>query len=161
MINVERVLYIIGGGNMDVVLKAGCILLNIERDKIALVSINGEYSFPKGHLEKGETIKECARRETIEETGHDVEIIGEEIAITNYISSVSGENVENHLFFAIDLGTTHKIIDENDKECTEWFEIDEVEEKLAFQNLKNTWKEIKPKIIQMSDDIKNKSKYND
>ena len=142
---------------MDVVLKAGCILLNIEKNQIALVSIKGAYSFPKGHLEKGETIKECARRETIEETGHDVEIIGEELAITKYISSLTGENVETHLFFGIDLGVTNKIINENDKELTEWFEIDEVEEKLVFQNLKNTWKEIKPKIIQMSNDIKNKT----
>ena len=48
--------------------KAGCILINYEKQKIALVCRNNEYSFPKGHLEKGETIQECALRETIEET---------------------------------------------------------------------------------------------
>ena len=56
-------------------MKAGCILINKKQRTIALVVQNGEYSFPKGHLEKNETIKECAIRETIEETGHDVKIL--------------------------------------------------------------------------------------
>ena len=51
-----------------IVQKAGCILLNYDKQKIALVCRNNEYSFPKGHLEENETIQECAIRETIEET---------------------------------------------------------------------------------------------
>ena len=35
--------------------KAGGILINIQNKEIALVCRNGEYSFPKGHLEKNET----------------------------------------------------------------------------------------------------------
>ena len=58
-----------------IIKKAGCILVNLENKKIALVLRKGDYSFPKGHLEDGETIKECAIRETIEETGHEVEIL--------------------------------------------------------------------------------------
>lgn len=60
---------------MSIVKKAGCILINMKNKKIALVLRKGEYSFPKGHLEEMETIKECAKRETIEETGHEVEIL--------------------------------------------------------------------------------------
>ena len=37
-----------------------------EQKEIALVDQNGEYSFPKGHLEGNEKIQECAIRETIE-----------------------------------------------------------------------------------------------
>ena len=40
------------------VLKAGCILYNKETQKIALICRDGEFSFPKGHLEKGETIED-------------------------------------------------------------------------------------------------------
>ena len=130
---------------MDIVKKAGCILINMNEKKIALVLRNGEYSFPKGHLEKFETIIDCAIRETIEETGHEVKIISDEISITRYKSS-SGENVENHFFIGIDMGLTNKKIEDKDKEQTEWFTIDEIEGKLEYQNLKEMWKKIKPKI---------------
>lgn len=37
----------------NIVKKAGCILINLENNTIALVLRDGEYSFPKGHLEAG------------------------------------------------------------------------------------------------------------
>ena len=92
-----------------IIKKAGCILVNLENKKIALVLRKGDYSFPKGHLEDGETIKECAIRETIEETGHEVEILGDEIDIMKYKSS-GNEDVENHFFIGIDMGLTNKFI---------------------------------------------------
>lgn len=130
---------------MNITKKAGCILINMKEKQIALVLRKGNYSFPKGHLEEKETIKECAKRETIEETGHEVEILGEEISIMRYKSS-GGENVENHFFIGIDMGGTNKKISEKDKEETEWVKIDKVEKRLTYQNLKDTWKKIKPKI---------------
>ena len=137
---------------MNIVKKAGCILVNMKKKKIALVLRKGDYSFPKGHLKEMETIRDCAKRETIEETGHEVEILGDEVSIIRYKGS-AGEDVENHFFIGIDIGLTDKTIAENDKEQTEWIEIDEVEEKLAYQNLKDTWKKIKPKIIQITNEL--------
>ena len=137
---------------MNIVKKAGCILINMKEKKIALVLRNGNYSFPKGHLEEMETIKDCAKRETIEETGHEVEILGEEISIIRYKSS-GGEDVENHFFIGIDTGRTNKKIAEKDKEKTEWFEIDKVKERLAYQNLKDTWNGIKPKIEKIVNEL--------
>ena len=48
------------------VIKAGCILIDKNNQKLALVyrEDNDDYSFPKGHLEKEESIIECAIRET-------------------------------------------------------------------------------------------------
>ena len=137
---------------MNIVRKAGCILVNMKEKKIALVLRKGDYSFPKGHLEEKETIKECAIRETIEETGHEVEILGEEISIIRYKSS-GGENVENHFFVGIDIGETNKRIAEKDKETTEWFKIERIEEKLAYQNLKDTWKKIKSKVEEIVNEL--------
>ena len=52
----------------------GCIV--IDNDKVLLVKHNaGHIAFPKGHIEQGETEKECALRETFEETGLKVKII--------------------------------------------------------------------------------------
>ena len=57
--------------------KAGCILINLETKKVALVARKGQNSFPKGHKEDDETIIECAIRETKEETNHDVELLSD------------------------------------------------------------------------------------
>ena len=130
----------------NIVKKAGCILINLDNSKIALVLRDGDYSFPKGHLENGETIKECAIRETVEETGHEVKITGEEVGIIKYVTP-EGQNVENHMFIGIDQGLTNKQIADKDKEVTEWFKIDEIDNMLSYQNLKDFWNIIKPKVL--------------
>lgn len=128
-----------------IIKKAGCILVNLENKKIALVLRKGDYSFPKGHLEDGETIKECAIRETIEETGHEVEILGDEIDIIKYKSS-GNEDVENHFFIGIDMGLTNKFIAKKDREKIDWFMIDEIEDRLSYENLKKFWKSAKENV---------------
>lgn len=126
--------------------KAGCILINLETKKIALVNRKNKYSFPKGHLEEGETIEECAIRETKEETGHYCELIdNKSIAVINY-TNPSGENVENHFYLAIDKGICKERIEDKDKEITVWRNFEEVEKTLSYQNLKEVWNEIKNEV---------------
>jgi 8-oxo-dGTP pyrophosphatase MutT (NUDIX family) len=49
---------------------AGIIVITPDRSKVLLIlSKNGFWSIPKGHIEKGETVKKAARRETFEEVG--------------------------------------------------------------------------------------------
>lgn len=130
----------------QLVKKAGCILINLQEKEIALVCRNGEYSFPKGHLEKGETLAECAIRETREETGHDCHLLRKEELSKIYYSNPKGENVENYFYLAIDDGITNEKIDEKDKEQTKWVKYSEVETTLSHQNLKDFWNEIKHEI---------------
>ena len=119
-----------------IVKKAGCILINLDTKRIALVSRKGEFSFPKGHLEEGETLQECAIRETVEETGYNCHINDKkEIAIIRYITP-RGENVENYFYIAIDDGKTQKQINEKDKEMTVWEKFDNIGETLYKNNLK-------------------------
>ena len=126
--------------------KAGCILVNDVSKEIALVCREGEYSFPKGHLEQGEDLRQCAIRETIEETGHKCSVVGEkEIAIINYITP-KGVDVEVHFYLAIDEGIYLGKINEEDKEETIWVDIDKVEETLSYQDLKDLWNSVRAQV---------------
>ena len=138
---------------MNNTVKAGCILINKDTKEIALVRRKGEFSFPKGHLENGEAIKDCAIRETVEETGHECHLIGEkEIAKINY-SNPSGENVENYFFIAVDDGISKKHINEIDKEETVWKKFSDIESTLSYENLIDLWKDIKLDVKEHMDNV--------
>lgn len=131
--------------------KAGTILLNIKTKKVGLIfrkTLN-DYTFPKGHLEQGETLQECAIRETEEETLRANHLlINEEIYTEKYITP-SGEKVENHLYIAIDDGPTSKNIAIEDREELIWVDPTEVLELLTYEDLKKIWEEIYPKIFEI------------
>lgn len=62
-----------------------CGTLVFKDNKILMIKHNvGHWSFPKGHVEKGETEFETAIRETKEETNIDVEIICDKRFIIEY-----------------------------------------------------------------------------
>lgn len=130
-------------------LKAGTILVNLENKKIGLIYRKDKigYEFPKGHLEEGETLEECAIRETEEETGRKNHIVGE-LETVNYVTS-KGEDVELHFYLAIDDGETDRNIAEEDKEEIKWFYIEEVVEKLTFKNTIRVWNNSKEKVLKL------------
>ena len=129
--------------------KAGTILVNLRNKKIALIYRRDKlgYEFPKGHLEKGETLEECAIRETEEETERKSHII-EKLGVVNYITG-KGENVELHLYLAIVDGKSHEVIEENLKEKLYWFSVDEVDSKLNYEDTKRFWENTKQKVIDL------------
>ena len=71
--------------------KAGCILINKETRKIALIyrDYRNDYSFPKGHIEEGESLVECAIRETEEEIKRKVKLVSDDIfCIEEYVNQL-------------------------------------------------------------------------
>lgn len=120
--------------------KAGTILLSNDYKKVGLVYRTklDDYSFPKGHIEKDETLIECALRETEEETGRMCTLItNEEIGKLEYVNYEG--TIYTHLFLAIDNGPTTKFINEYDKENLVWVDINEVANKLTYDDLKEFW----------------------
>ena len=131
--------------------KAGCILVNLDTKKIGLIYRKklDDYSFPKGHLEEGETILECAVRETEEETGRKNHLLLDRPSYTLEYTTPRGEEVENHMFIAIDEGATDKEIPEDLKEKLVWIDFKEVEKKLSYQDLIEMWNEIKEDVFKL------------
>ena len=120
--------------------KAGSILINTTSKKIGLIYRHKQqdFSFPKGHQEPNETPLECAKRETIEETQRDVEILTP-LEVQKYISK-KGKNISVHWFLAKDRGPTTKIITEDLKHELIWVDFDQVTQKLSYDNLKQLFK---------------------
>ena len=129
--------------------KAGTILVNLKTKKIALVYRKDElgYEFPKGHLEEGETLEECAVRETEEETERRNHLL-EKLGVVNYITG-KGEEVELYMYLAIDEGRTHEVIEDELKEEISWFSVEDVDSKLKYDDLKRFWEKSKQKVIDL------------
>lgn len=125
-------------------LKAGTILYNPKNQLIGLVfrEKKQDISFPKGHLEEGETLKECAIRETKEETGRNCIIIKELEPIT-YITN-NKEEIKITMYLAHDNGPT--LEESPDPEICIWTAIDNVDKVLTYNNLKEYFLKIKNQI---------------
>lgn len=127
------------------VLKAGTILINKDLKSIGLVRRikHNDISFPKGHLENGETLIECAVRETLEETGRNIKLLKEEPVYVMKYSSKKEKDVELYFFLAEDLGEIRKDIDEE----LIWVKYEEVNSYLTHDELKKCFIEIYDKYI--------------
>ena len=125
-------------------LKAGTILIN--KNKICLIYRTNykDYSFPKGHLEDGETLVECAIRETEEETKRKVKLlINDPIYIEQYVTP-RGEECECHYYLGMDNGKSDN--DSTDTHDVVWTSFNDVEDTLSYESLKKLWNNIKVKV---------------
>ncbi|MDY3802101.1 MAG: NUDIX domain-containing protein [Bacilli bacterium] len=122
----------------------GAIIFN-EGKVLVVKQTSGFYGFPKGHVEIGETEKETAIREVKEETGLDIKIISDKRYTQSYIVK---ENVHKDVVFFI-----AKLENNNEKRQVEeieeilWIDINEVENILTYDSLKELWKEVKKDFL--------------
>lgn len=129
--------------------KAGCILINKENGKIGLIyrQKQKDYSFPKGHAEKGESMIECAIRETAEETKRDCKLVSlEPVAQEHYFDSKKDE-VDMYYYIALDMGKSDN--SSTDTHDLIWTSYEEVYETLSYESLKKIWNEVKEEVYEI------------
>lgn len=125
--------------------KGGCILINSE-NKVAIVyrKYRDDFSFPKGHLEKDESILDAAIRETEEEIKRKVKLISEKEICREEYSSFEGEIVV-HYYLGFDDGESDN--DSEDVHDLIWCDIDKVVDMLTHESTKKMFLDVKDKII--------------
>lgn len=134
--------------NDTIIKKAGAIVLRngINEKEIMLLyrSEQKDWSFPKGHIEIGETRQEATIREIKEETGLDIKVLSELPDLSYTLPS--GDKAELSMFLATPLFADQKFIRENISDDLQWIPISEAENILSYQNLKDYLKIIYQKI---------------
>lgn len=89
------------------IIKAGGGLVRNNDEEILLIFRRGKWDLPKGKLDEGESLEECALREVTEETGLTQIELGKKIAITYHTYVERGTLIlkESHWFNMNTIGT--------------------------------------------------------
>ncbi|MFZ9332084.1 MAG: NUDIX hydrolase [Chitinophagaceae bacterium] len=79
---------------------AGGMVLN-GKGELLMMFRRGKWDMPKGKLDEGETIKECALREVREETGLTHLKVGRKLQVTYHTYAIKGKNIikPSHWYF--------------------------------------------------------------
>ena len=121
--------------------KSGTILINKHDIGLIYRSNHNDYSFPKGHVEEGESALECAIRETNEETKREVTLLMEKPIYEEYYNDSKGNKCHCIYYLVKDNGKSDN--DSTDTHDLVWTNYDKVEETLSYASLKEMWNNIK------------------
>lgn len=105
----------------EVVVRTKGLIIN-DKDEITLGYSHKTYQFPGGHLEYGESLDECLKREIKEETGIELE----EVALNPFVKIIyytknyrdSGKNRKNEIYYYII--KTNKVFNMDEASLDEW-----------------------------------------
>jgi len=87
-----------------IVIAAGGLVLN-ENDEILLMFRRGKWDLPKGKMDKGETVEDCALRETREETGLEDLKMEKSITTTYHTYDESGKHILKETYWYLIRGS--------------------------------------------------------
>lgn len=123
---------------------AGAIIFRKEDKKIYYLLLYyeiGHWGVAKGHIEKGETLENTARREIEEETGiKDIKFIEGFKEWIKYFFKLKGENIMKIATFLLAETKTKEIKLSFEHKDYAWLEYEEALEKLTFKNSKEILK---------------------
>lgn len=107
----------------------GIVLRQEETPLIAVVRLRkrNEWVLPKGKLDDGETARDAAEREVLEETGHDVSV--HEFLGTLVYESGRGSKVVHYWRMEASGGQVHELM--RDIRAVDWLPLDQAVERLS------------------------------
>ena len=118
-----------------------CGAFVLDGNSVLLVQHNaGHWDFPKGHVEKGETFEETAKREVLEETGIEIEIVSKKQKITRNKPKLKIQ--KKVIFFeAKKIGGKIKR-QESEIQYVEWVKQQDVCNKLTYEKSRKCFSEL-------------------
>jgi len=117
----------------------GCIV--IENEQVMLIyDNNGNWGFPKGHMEENETEIETAKRETKEETNIEVSIDENKRYEIEYETSKGIEKTV--VYFVARKLTGKETPQKGEVDAIKWYSYEEAFEVLTYDNVKNVLKKV-------------------
>ncbi len=117
----------------------GAIIVNDKSQVLLVKQTLGHYSFPKGHVEPGETEEETAIREVKEETNIDIEITRKDKFIVTY--NVSDDVSKDVIYFIAKPLSFDAKPQETEVAQILWVDINDVVNYLGFENIIKLWNE--------------------
>ncbi len=122
---------------MKVEISCGAVVFTKDGEDIKYVvikALNGDYGFPKGHMERGETEKETALREIREEVGLDVRILPDFRAVDEYPLPGKQGILKRVVFFAAYYENQDIVCQEDELESARVLPFDEARKILTFDS---------------------------
>jgi 8-oxo-dGTP pyrophosphatase MutT (NUDIX family) len=126
-----------------VVKAAGALVLN-EKKQILFIFRRGKWDLPKGKLDKGETLEQCAVRETEEETGMKNLKLERPLLTTYHTYDENGRHILKETYWYLLYGRSSEALvpqTNEDIEIAKWVSIPNLQEVL-----KNTYPSIRDVI---------------
>ena len=117
----------------------GCVIM--EKDKVLLIQqIEGNWGFPKGHMEVGETEVETAIREVKEETNLDVEINENKRYTVEYITDRN--TYKEVVFFIAKKTSENEKYQESELTAMKWMNFDDAMKTITYDNTRKLFSNI-------------------
>lgn len=121
-------------------MSAGGIVFRNKDGKIQVLLISdsyGNYAFPKGHVERGETVEQAALRETAEEVNLEKLKLIKKIGTTKFWFTQDGEKIHKtlHLFLIQSLDETAEPSPQYEIQGCEWVDIEKLAGIKTYKNL--------------------------
>ncbi len=123
---------------------AGAVIFRKEEGKIYYLLLHyemGHWGFPKGHIEKGESLEQTVRREVKEETGiEDIEILNGFKEWIKYFYKLKDKNIFKIVTYLLAETKQRKVKISYEHKGYAWLSYNDALNRLTFKNSKEILK---------------------